>query len=892
MSSRHLGRKQDARSLPGVKDAQMRLLVEAAATLIDSTDLQTVLPGILDGAHRLFTADAHAVWRYDASSSRWAIVAARGLSETYQQRSIETLNHSSAMPDRPVVFQDVAQDPLLARLQATYEAEGIRAVLALPLRIHGSISGTLVFYYRASHTFTDAEIEVATAFANLAASAIGSAELYETQTRLRIQAEETQRRLAYLAEASAVLDSSLDYETTLSNVARLALPHLADWCVVHILDEDGAVRQLALAHVDPAKVRWAQTLQERYPIDMEAPRGVPNVLRAGRSELYPEITEAMLVAGAKDAEHLEILRRLAITAGLVVPLLARGRTLGALTFISAESGRRYTEEDLALAEEVGRRAGLAVDNARLFRAAQEEIAARRQAEETLQRQAQLLDLAHDTIFTHDMQNRISFWNPAAEQMYGWSKEEAIGEVAHHLLATRFPVSYEAVQKALESSGHWEGELVHTRQDGKQIVAASRWALQRDEAGRPLNILEITRDITAQKQAAERQRFLTDLSDRIRYAPTSEEVLWTAVTGLGEYLQVDRCLYAEIGVDQDRIVIHQDYCRGVASVAGTYPMSSFGPGLIPEAQQGRTIVVMDVLSDPRTEAYYAAAYAPLGVRAYVAVPMRHQGRLISTFNVTAAAPRVWTEEEIALMETVAERTLLALDNVRLFEAEKERSAQLAHAIQEVHHRVKNSLQMVSGLLELQIEEEQGTVPVSVLRESLIQIKTIALVHDLLSRDRPMGNVNVADVLARLVDLLTPRGAPLSRVSPIHLDAEPVWLPTKAATAIALIVNELVSNALKHGRPTARKDRDAYATIQVCLSRQSPDVLLTVADSGPGFPPDFDPAIHAHIGLELVSTLVRNDLQGNIAFNNVSRSGSGSELAGGRVTILFPEQPLCE
>jgi signal transduction histidine kinase/ActR/RegA family two-component response regulator len=184
----------------------------------------------------------------------------------------------------------------------------------------------------------------------------------------RRRAEEAQR---FLAEAGGAIASSLDYETTLASVARMAVPVLADWCSVDVLEEDGTLRRLAVAHVDPKKVEWAYELQERYPPDMSAEQGVPQVLRTGKSELYPEIPDEMLAAAAVDEEHLRIMREIGFTSAIIAPLVAQGRTLGAITFISAESGRRYGRDELALAENLAHRAGIAVDNARLYRTAQE-----------------------------------------------------------------------------------------------------------------------------------------------------------------------------------------------------------------------------------------------------------------------------------------------------------------------------------------------------------------------------------------------------------------------------------------------------------------------------------------------------------------------------------------
>ena len=177
-----------------------------------------------------------------------------------------------------------------------------------------------------------------------------------------------EERLHFLSRASAILSSSLDYRTTVSQVAQLLVPQLADWCGIQLLDERGELRQLAVAHTDPEKVKWAWELDKRYPVDMDAPVGVPNVLRTQKSELYSEIADEMLVAGAVDDEHLAILRELGMASVLIVPLLSRSGVIGVISLIAAESGRRYGAADQALVEELAERAGLAIDNSRLYTA--------------------------------------------------------------------------------------------------------------------------------------------------------------------------------------------------------------------------------------------------------------------------------------------------------------------------------------------------------------------------------------------------------------------------------------------------------------------------------------------------------------------------------------------
>ena len=131
-----------------------------------------------------------------------------------------------------------------------------------------------------------------------------------------------------------------------------------------------------------------------------------------------------------------------------------------------------------------------------------DITERKRAEEAVREQASLLNLTHDTIFVRGMNDAISYWNRGAEALYGWKKDEAIGQISHHLMQTIFPVPLEEIYKELLRSGQWEGELIHTKRDGTQVVVASRWALQRDEQGKSLAILETNNDITERRQADE------------------------------------------------------------------------------------------------------------------------------------------------------------------------------------------------------------------------------------------------------------------------------------------------------------------------------------------------------------------------------------------------------
>jgi PAS domain S-box-containing protein len=203
---------------------------------------------------------------------------------------------------------------------------------------------------------------------------IASVMIIEDITRERI----AELRDRFMARASETLMSSIDYQETLRNVAWLAVPEIADWCAVELIDERGSRQQLVVAHRDDAKLELAEQLRGFEPEQLDPQRGVGRVLRTGASMLIEQIPDQALVQAAVDGEHLRLLRAVGMSSVLLVPLKARGRAFGVMTLVNAESMRRFDQDDLEFAEQVAARASVAVDNARL-------ATARRETATTLQR---------------------------------------------------------------------------------------------------------------------------------------------------------------------------------------------------------------------------------------------------------------------------------------------------------------------------------------------------------------------------------------------------------------------------------------------------------------------------------------------------------------------------
>jgi signal transduction histidine kinase len=288
---------------------------------------------------------------------------------------------SGAMRISRVVGLDAGEegweDP--ARLErALLEPGRSISFITAPVVVDDRVEGMLYTGDRGTREFTGRARAQLAQLADHAAIAIRKeqieterVEALRREHEARATAERRQERLGFLADASTVLALSLDYSETLRSIAQLAVPWFSDWCAVDVLEETGTIQRLAVAHADPARVRLARMLQTRYPLDPDAAMGPAKVIRTGSTEFYPEVPDGLLSAYAQEDEHLRQLRALGLRSGMVVPLTARGRVLGAICFARAESTVPYDRPDVAIAEDLARRAALAMDNARLYQAAQD-----------------------------------------------------------------------------------------------------------------------------------------------------------------------------------------------------------------------------------------------------------------------------------------------------------------------------------------------------------------------------------------------------------------------------------------------------------------------------------------------------------------------------------------
>ena len=632
--------------------SQLLALIEDAGRLLSSPYASDVLDRILELAGRLVQADAYAVWRR-REGGVWNVVISSGLSDQYERTATER-TEGFRLPAEPVAVEDVEHSEMLQNRSAFYKAEGIRSILMVPLNIRGEVAGSIVYYHRTPHRFTDTEVRVAGALGNLAGAAIGTSDLYEAQLELRSQAERAERQSSFLAHATAVLSSSLDYDTTLNRIAEAAVPEFADWCSLDVLERSGELRRVAVAHPDPAKVAFAHEFRRKYPLQDTHPLLV--ALRTQRPVWVAEITDEMVEKGARSKEHLDDVRALGVKSLIMAPMISRGGAVGVLTFVSAESERCYTQPDVAFAGELAARAATAIEHARLHA----DVSDR---EERL-RLAQ--SAAGIGIWEWNIDANTSTWSPEIYQFLG-IEEYSLRPCPETWIQYIHPEDREhavgALQRSAREAVPLDTEFRIVRADGAVIWVLSRARVFSGPGGQATRMLGLNMDVTHRKQAEQTAAFLLRLEDSMRSLTEPEEIVNMAARLLGEHLRVSRCTYADVEADGETFNIVGNYTNGVPDVIGRYTIAQFGSEFARLSRENRPFVVADIESDPRT-ADAREAYRAIGIRALITVPLYKGDRLAAGIAVHQSAPREWRDDEIALVAQVTSRCWESIERTRV------------------------------------------------------------------------------------------------------------------------------------------------------------------------------------------------------------------------------------
>jgi serine phosphatase RsbU (regulator of sigma subunit) len=353
----------------------MGLLIEAGAVLASSLDLTTTMGQVA----RLTVpelADLCVIdLRHEDGSIRDVAVAS---AEEGLARELEELRASYPLDPRgehpvaqvirdgeAVLLPEMTSTLLSSFAQGSKHAQfminhGYRSAVVAPLLARERTLGALsVLRLDDGAPYGQEDMDLVLELARRAALAIDNARLFAELQR-------AQMAESFMAEASRVLASSMDYGETLKQVTRLVVPQIADWCAVDLLSEQGEIERMAVHHLDPAQLELAEQLNRDYGLTLDEPTGVPEVIRTGVTRIFTDIQPDALAGYARDAKHLELLRSVGATAVIIVPMVGATGTIGAITLVSSESEHKLSPADLALAERLARRAGTAVENARLY----------------------------------------------------------------------------------------------------------------------------------------------------------------------------------------------------------------------------------------------------------------------------------------------------------------------------------------------------------------------------------------------------------------------------------------------------------------------------------------------------------------------------------------------
>jgi PAS domain S-box-containing protein len=509
--------------------------------------------------------------------------------------------------------------------------------------------------------------------------------------RARERLERAEFRHSLIADAGDVLGSALDYEVTLIGLARLCANRLADWCFVFVSEEDGTVRQVAAAHADPARQRQAWELLFRYPLDPGRLEGPAKVIRSGRSDLQPVVSDSLLEMISANDENLRMLRALELRSAMIVPLNVREQTLGAIAFASAESGRVYGPDDLALAEELGGRAAMAVDNARLYGRLHETEAELRVSRDQLQA---ILDGVADAVTAQAPDGRVVYANDAAARSLGFASSEELMRAAPAEFMHRYRLydedglefDVERLPGRLALRGEDpEPTLVryHVTETGEDLWSLIKATAIRDPGGRAILAINVIEDVTEQRERELQLRFLADtgkvLGGSLDWEQTFPDIARMVAGSIADWCAIE--VIEESGTVRLAAFAHRDPVKqalGEELVRRYPPTRKLRGALASGRSELRTELSDEEVAAAGRDPQHLGALLELGMRSALAVPMIARGKVVGAISMVGGDDgRRFRESEQLLAEELAARCGLALDNARLF---RERS-RIARTLQE-------------------------------------------------------------------------------------------------------------------------------------------------------------------------------------------------------------------
>jgi PAS domain S-box-containing protein len=467
------------------------------------------------------------------------------------------------------------------------------------------------------------------------------------------------------------------------------------------------------------------------------------------------------------------------------------------------------------------------------------IGERKRAEERLTYQSQLLTILNDAIIASDSQYRITAWNTAAETMYGWKAEEVLGRFGLDITQTEYPgIDKTEMLRAISEVGSWRGEATQARKDGTRFPVEVSSIVLRDATGKATGFVSVNRDISGRKRAE---------AALLQEKAFSESVINTAQAII---LILDT---------QGRIVRFNPYMEEVSG----YPLAEvkgkdWFDTFVPERDRARI----------RALFHKAIDNIQTHGNANSIVTRNGSEREIEWYDKTLRDEQGNSIGLISIGQDITERKCVE-EQIHASLREKE------ILLKEIHHRVKNNLQIISGLLTLQAAQIDDERLTKMIKESQNRIRTMALIHQMLYEAGNLSDIDMGDYIRSLAGNLISSHFQVATPPRVGFDLAPLRLAMDKVIPLALIVNELLTNALKHAFAGGQPGEIRIA-LQECrgTARRAPTHELIVSDNGIGLPAGFDATKQKSLGLQLVAMLVKQ-LNGTLAIE--SSGGTSVRIA---------------
>lgn len=826
-------------------ETRLAILQDITAALSSALSQREVADVIVGQGLNLVGGHVATVCLLTSDRTQFEIVNKSGIPDSVQEEyrffSVDSPTPvADAVRQREPIWIDTRQQYLRRYPQFAKNLleNGTHAAAFLPLEVNTEILGGISISFPHDDPFNVDTKNLLIALSQHCAQAMHRARLYELEHLAREAAQAAHRRVRFLAEASAELAASLDYEMTLQKVAQLcASPEnqMGEWCGVYVLEKDGKINPLAVAHQDPARVELARQFLTEYPPDPHAKTGVAEVLRTGLSSSVPVVTEEMWAAAARDERQLELLHDLNLRSGLIVPIQYQGKVFGALSMASEKSGLFADPSYITLAEELAQRAAIAIQNSHSYHDA------------ATQREQWRVTLASigDAVIATDVNGRVSFMNSVAHHLTGWTEADVVGVPLTEVFRivnenTWLPV--ESPFKKVVETGRIVGLANHTlliAKDGRVIPIDDSGAPIFDPSGDLIGVILVFRDIT-ERRATERARqdqlslveALLDTALDISGALELEDVLEGILVNVEKVIPHDTASIYLMEAPEEPIIRSRSVEEGslmdfeLAVEESTDPLELRYPFAL-MLDKMRPVFVPSTSQEAR----WVEAFPTSAIRSYLGAPIVIKGKVAGFLNLTSRTSNFFTPDHASRLQLFATQAAIAIQNAQLHLQAQETAVleERQRFARELHDAVTQTLFASSMIAESVLRSQEFTKDnlypqlerlIRLNRGALAEMRTLLLE---LRQANPAA-ISFSDLLTQLTE-----AAMGHQDIEMELKIEGQIYPVPPAVHVTFyrIAQEALNNIIKHAQASH---------VLVLLQFETTRLTLQIKDDGRGFRAD--------------------------------------------------------